>query len=247
MAEEIYAGNAIIYNDEERREAGERWRQEQGGGNYTPPSGDQGGGYYDGQMPAVDQPAEPSYQPEQQPEEMAPEPQPSQHWIAQPENFAEVWYKYDADPNYEDEHYSREQIESLYEHYSYVNPGKTMDQWGPLLDNDEYVTKEIERNNWYDPVKEEAIQQAANHNELLDVYNPEDPEKSAFFEQKEMGDWNDLNWVGKLTAAVTTTDNGVLNAPEWTKKTQAAATIRNPGRDFLLNTRSFLFMIISPP
>jgi len=175
-------------------------------------------GYYSGPMQA----AEPvTVQPEvEQPIE---EPKPSTHYLADPQNFAEVWSRFDQDPNYEDEHYSREQVNALYDYYSYRNQGKTMDQWGPLMDNDEFVTKEIEKNNWYDPVREQEAQQAAAASSNPVDYNPTDPAKQAMMEQKELGDWNDLDWIGKFFASVTTTDQGLGNMPSWTEKTQGVA------------------------
>lgn len=180
-------------------------------------------GYYSGRMGDQQQAAlNPQPMEQAEPEQ----PQPSTAWLANPANFSEVWTKFDQDPNYEDEHYSRQQIDQLYSYYSYRNPGKTMDQWDPLMNNDEFVTKVIEKENWYDPVKEEQIQQAAQAANLPDtaeIYNPTDPTKAAGFEKKEMGDWNQLDWIGKLFAAVTTNDEGVANMPSWTSKTQAAA------------------------
>ena len=210
MSEGIWIGGHYT-DDNERQQIEQEYQSRQGG--YQQPEQQ---GYYSGPMPDADQPQQPEVV-QQEPE---PEPQPSTAYLANPENFAEVWQKFDQDPNYEDEHYSRQQIDTLYDHYNWVNQGASMDQWKPLMDNDEFVTKEIIGHDWYDPNKEAAIQQAATQNEY---YNPEDPTKQAFFEQKEMGDWNDLDWIGKAFTAVTVNDEGLGNMPDWTKKSQAAA------------------------
>ena len=204
------------FTPEEQAEYDKQWSaasgQSTGGGQQAEE------GYYSGPMQA----AEPvTVQPEvEQPIE---EPKPSTHYLADPQNFAEVWSRFDQDPNYEDEHYSREQVNALYDYYSYRNQGKTMDQWGPLMDNDEFVTKEIEKNNWYDPVREQEAQQAAAASTNPVDYNPTDPAKQAMMEQKELGDWNNLDWIGKFFASVTTTDQGLGNMPSWTEKTQGVA------------------------
>lgn len=232
MAEEIYAGDAIIYNDEERREAGERWRQEYGGGgNYTPPSqGGSGeeGGYYDGQMPAVDQPAEPSYQPEQQmqpeqPVEVAPEPQPSNLWLADPVNFTAIEDKY-KDPNYEDEHWSRDQIETLGAEFAYRNQGKPRDQWEPLYDDNEFVVKEMSK--WYDPVKEQEQQEAQSKQGIEQYYSPQNDTERAMFEERETRSWDDLKWWQKGLYAFFPgqADEGLGDAPDWTQKSRDFAT-----------------------
>lgn len=218
MSEGIWIGGHQTTEEErEQIEADYRQRQNEGG-------------YYDGQMPAPYENEQAEVSPDLNPEGLQPEqteqpqqPQPSDHYMANPANFAEVWSKFDQDPNYEDEHYSRQQVESLYDYYNYKNNGKPMDQWGPLMADDEYVTKEIERNNWYDPVREQKIQEAENQNDMLEIYRPENEQQKAFTERRETGDWNDLDWVGQTFAAVTTTDQGLQNAPDWTKKTQAGA------------------------
>ena len=204
------------FTPEEQAEYDKQWSAASGQGTVS------GGeatdeGYYSGPMQA----AEPvTVQPAEQPAE---EPQPSTHWMANPENFAQIWNKFDQDPDYEDEHYTRDQINALYDVYSLRNQGKTMDKWGPLMDNDEFVTKEIEKNNWYDPVREEQAKQAAEEVTNPVNYNPTDPAKQSMMQQKELGDWNDLDWIGKLFAAVSVTDQGLGNMPSWTEKTQGAA------------------------
>ena len=224
MSEGIWIGGHYT-DDEERQQIEQEYRSRQNGGQVYQqdqgqvPAYDQGA-YYAGQMQA----AEPTVQEQAaaMPEQPA-EPQPSTAWMANPANFAEVWQKFDQDPNLQnDDHYSREQVETLYDYYTYKNPGKTMDQWQPLMDNDEFVTKEILRNNWYDPAKEAAAEQAAQ-NAVAEIYNPTDPTKQEFFKQQELGDWDSLDWIGKLSTALTMNDEGVANMPSWIKKPQAAA------------------------
>ena len=220
MAEAEYIGVARRFNEEEQK-AYDQFVAERMG-QSTSDQEPAGGGYYAGQM--GDPNTEGGKAGAVQTEVQVTEPQPSTHWMANPENFAEVWTKFDQDPNYEDEHYSREQVDTLYDYYSHLNPGKPMNQWAPLMDNDKFVTDEIEKYNWYDPVREEKIAEAAqNDNWLTQIYNPSDPQKAAFLEKREMGDWTQLDWIGKLGAAVSTTDEGLQNEPGWTKKTQATA------------------------
>ena len=149
---------------------------------------------------------------------------PADHYLADPQNFAEVYNRFDQDPNYQYEHYSREQINTLYNYYNYQNQGAPMDQWKPLKSDDEFVNSEMLKNNWYDPVKEEQAQQAQQNqlNEIQQIYNPTDPTKAAGFEQKPQGDWNSMDWVSQTFGALQGVDKGVLNKPGWTDKTAAA-------------------------
>ena len=235
MSEGIWIGGHYT-SEEESQQIAQEYNEWKGGGNVG--SGDDGGGgYYDGQMgdPEVSEenqtPSGSDTLAAESDFSNSPEPQPSTNWIVQPENLMEVWNKFDQDPNYEDEHYSREQVENLYDYYSYKNPGLTPDKWSPLMDDDEFVTKEIEKNNWYDPVKDSVGNQTPSGSDsltpgsdsLLSVYNPGDQEKQAFLQEpSEKGSWESLDWIGKLFSAVTTTDNGI-DAPDWTKQTQAGA------------------------
>ena len=180
-------------------------------------------GYYSGPMGGESsQYSVPSTQPAavQSPEQPQ-EPQPSQSWIAQPENFLSVWQKYDQDPDYQDEHYSREQMDTLYSVYSNNNPGVTPDRWKPLMDNDPYLVGEIEKNNWWDPVKEEQAQGTRSADQGTSVYTPTDPNKQGWLQDREAGDWNNLDWIGKASVALSSNDPGLANTPGAVKYTQA--------------------------
>ena len=121
MAEEYWSWGVKKFTPEEQQQViaeNERYRSGKVSSEDVA-----GSGYYSGQMGDQQQTVN-------QPEPMQtigiqqagtgtiqtaePEPQPSQNWIAQPENFMSVWSKYDQDPEYQDEHYSREQMDMLY-------------------------------------------------------------------------------------------------------------------------------------
>ena len=225
MADEYWGWGVKKFTPEEQAAYDKQWAAASSG-NQIAGSGsisETDEGYYSG--PMGQQQSAASNQPAV---EMTPaEPQPSTHYLADPQNFAAVWSKYDQDPNYQDEHYTREQVDSLYDWYTIKNPGKTMDQWGPLMDNDEFVTGEMDRNKWWEPSQqtEASVQQSGTGVQIGDqVYDPTDPAKQAMMQQKELGDWNDLDWIGKLTAAISVTDQGLGNMPSWAEKvTQPAA------------------------
>ena len=225
MAEEYWSWGVKKFTPEEQQQViaeNERYRSGKVSSEDVA-----GSGYYSGQMGDQQQTIN-------QPEPMQtigtqqagvgtiaePEPQPSSAWIAQPENFMSVWQKYDQDPNYQDEHYTRQQMDTLYSVYSANNPGMTPDRWRPLMDNDPYLTGEILKNNWYDPIKEEqAAQQAAGQS--AEIYRPNDENKQGWLQERASGDWENLDWIGKTAVALSSNDAGI-NAPGWTKKTQAA-------------------------
>ena len=229
MAEEYWSWGVKKFTPEEQQQViaeNERYRSGKVSSEDVA-----GSGYYSGQMGDQQQTVN-------QPEPMQtigvqqtgagriqteePEPQPSQNWIAQPENFMQIWTKYDQDPDYQDEHYTREQMDTLYSVYSNNNPGVTPDRWKPLMDNDPYLVGEIEKNNWWDPVKEEqkaAQQQAAASKP--EVYTPEN--QNWIKGDMPTGSWDQLDWIGKTYAATTTTNNDLENQPGWVKKTQAGA------------------------
>ena len=228
MSEGIWIGSHAT-SDEERQElenANNAWKN----GSYQP-SEQVSGGYYDGQMgdsggsaaPAVSQQPivteqEQAAQPEQQ--QAA---QPTTSWIAQPQNLMEVWNKYDQDPEYVDEHYSRDQIETLHDYYSYLNQGATPDKWQTLRDDDPFVTDVIKNQYapWWEPVQED--QGARTEVQAQEVYRPTAPELQGWNEEKPTGDWNDLDWIGKTFSAVSSTSTNMTNAPAWLDKTQAGA------------------------
>ena len=211
--------------DQERAEIEAEWYGKSGSGNAAENPAE--GGYYSGRMgdqqPAINQPEVAQSIGVQQAgvgTVAEPEPQPTTAWIGQPENFMSVWSKYDQDPDYQDEHYSRQQMDTLYSVYSNNNPGMTPDRWKPLMDNDPYLTGEILKNNWYDPIKEEqAAQQAAGQS--AEIYRPNDENKQGWLQERASGDWENLDWIGKTAVALSSNDAGI-NAPGWTKKTQAA-------------------------
>ena len=184
MSEEYWSDGVKKHTEEEQQ----AYDQKVGavtGGNYEQPDN----GYYSGEMGGEPQAPEP-----QAPidngrpgaeealqgimnNEPAPttEPEPVQnHWLADRDHFAEVWANFEADPNYQDEHYTREQMNMLYDYYSSQNHGAPIEQWQSLPADDPFVTQEMEKNNWYDPVKEEQAAQA-NRDPMLDIYNPTDP------------------------------------------------------------------------
>ena len=211
--------------DQERAEIEAEWYGKSGSGNAAENPAE--GGYYSGRMgdqqPAINQPEVAQSIGVQQAgvgTVAEPEPQPTTSWIGQPENFMSIWQKYDADPNYQDEHYTRDQMNMLYSVYSANNPGMTPDRWRPLMDNDPYLTGEILKNNWYDPIKEEqAAQQTAGQSN--EIYRPTDENKQGWLQERASGDWENLDWIGKTAVALSSNDAGI-NAPGWTKKTQAA-------------------------
>ena len=207
--------------DEERQQITDEYNARRGG--YSGDTGGDGsGGYYSGYMGeegGVDSPA--SGQSFVQPQEQAPaaEPQQSQLWLADPQNFATVWNKYDQDPNYEDENWSREQIDTLYDVYSYSNKGKPMEQWSPIMDNDPFVST---MDKWYDPVREQAADEAvAQSQSLTQYYTPRNEREAAMLNIREAGDYNNLNWVGKAAVAIGGNTDGLANLPESTKVTQS--------------------------
>ena len=219
--EGIYIGTRPT-TEQERAEIEAGWGKIDSGYTNNPAEG----GYYSGQMGEPQQ-AEPMQtigirQTEAGEIREAAEPQPSQNWIAQPENFMQIWTKYDQDPDYQDEHYSREQMDTLYSVYSNNNPGVTPDRWKPLMENDPYLVGEIEKNNWWDPVKEEqkAAQQQAAASQP-EVYTPEN--RNWIKDDMATGSWDQLDWIGKAYAATTTTNNDLENQPDWVKKSQAGA------------------------
>ncbi len=181
--------------------------QESGGsGQFAVDSGQAVGG----QEPGTDQQEEQS-------------PAPSQLWIAQPENMIDVWNRYDQDPEYQDEHYTREQINQLHDYMAYRNQGKPVDQWGPLMNDDPFVTDVIKRDNWWEPQPEQGDSAAGTGpqaDQSPTPYTPSDPALQGWNEEREKGDWNQLDWIGKLFTALSTNDPGI-NAPEWTKYSQA--------------------------
>ena len=67
--------------------------------------------YYSGQMPQVEQSQQTITQPAVTDTTVV-ERQPSQLWLADPVNFTQIEDAY-KDPNYQDEHWTREQIEAL--------------------------------------------------------------------------------------------------------------------------------------
>ena len=150
-------------------------------------------------------------------------PAPSQLWIAQPENMIDVWNRYDQDPEYQDEHYTREQINQLHDYMAYRNQGKPVDQWGPLMNDDPFVTDVIQRDNWWEPQPEQGDSAAGTGpqaDQSPTPYTPSDPALQGWNEEREKGDWNQLDWIGKLFTALSTNDPGI-NAPEWTRYSQA--------------------------
>ena len=183
---------------------------------------DQNVGYYDGQMGDVPQDAGGQFPSAEASGEPSPEaePAPSTLWIAQPANLMDVWSKYDQDPEYVDEHYTKEQADTLYDYMSYKNQGKPVDQWTPLMDNDPFVTDVIVRDNWWEPAPEGGDSPVNGQSPEAPAYNPTDPELRGFVEQRPMGDWNNLDWIEKGVASLSTTDPG-LNAPDYTRYTQA--------------------------
>ena len=154
----------------------------------------------------------------------ATEPAPSKLWLADPGNFAEVWSKYDQDPDYQDEHWSRDQIETLYEVYNNRNQGKPMEQWSPLMDDDPYIT---EVDKWWDPVREEAIAAAGTRQSPTATvpYTPRNEREQAFFDQLNLNqgpmDYNALNWQGKFAVSVMGNAAGMENMPGHAKATQS--------------------------
>ena len=101
MAENEYWGWGVKkFTPEEQAEYDKQWaaasgQQSAGNGQQTEE------GYYSGTMAEAAAPV--TVQPAEQPEA---EPQPSKHWITNPQNFAEVWNKFDQDPELEnDGHY----------------------------------------------------------------------------------------------------------------------------------------------
>lgn len=221
MAEEYWSWGVKKFTPEEQQQViaeNERYRSGKVSSEDVA-----GSGYYSGQMGEAPQPEPMQTIGVQQTgagriQTEEPEPQPSQNWIAQPENFMSIWSKYDQDPDYQDEHYSREQMDMLYSVYAANNPGVTPDRWKPLMDNDPYLVGEIEKNNWWDPVKEEqAAQQAAASQP--EVYTPEN--QNWIKDDMATGSWDQLDWIGKAYAATTTTNNDLENQPGWVKKSQA--------------------------
>ena len=226
MAEGIWIGTRPT-TDEERQEIERGWYSQDNGGQE--PAGQ--GGYYDGYM--GDQGAD-SGGGGQAPSGPVPgegpveEAQPSQYWIAQPENMMEIWNRYDQDPEYVDEHYSREQINTLHDYMEYQNQGRPVDQWKPLMSNDRFVTDEIERNNWWEPVDQVsgARDQGSGSGDSPVkgqspvTYTPSDPKLQGWTKEQELGDWDQMDWIGKLGVALSSNDPGI-NAPEYTRYTQA--------------------------
>ena len=186
--------------------------------NYQP-AGDAGQpaevGYYSGYMGEEAGPVQ-DVQP-------AAAPQPSTRYLADPANFAEVWSRYDQDPDYQDEHYTREQIDGLYDYYSYRNQGKPMDQWERLMDDDPYVVGEMDRNQWWEPRDSGQNGDRPVEGSVPQASQVLSEKWSEWTEEKPVGDWNDLDWIGKLSTAVTISDQNLANTPEWVNKTQAAA------------------------
>jgi len=219
MAEAEYIGVARRFNDEEKaayeqyyaEHTGAVSQPQESAGYYDGYMGDNGGASLDtgGQFPSAGAAGEPSTVQDQ-------EPQASQLWIAQPENMLDIWNRYDQDPNYVDEHYTRDQINTLYEYMGYQNQGKPVDQWGPLMDNDPFVTDVIQKDNWWEPVKED---QGATIKDQ--TYKPSDPALQGWNQERELGDWEQLDWIGKLGVAISNNESGI-NAPSYVKKTQAA-------------------------
>ncbi len=204
--------------DEERQQIESGWKTGNYYGEPQQPQQDSGGdGYYDGQMASADQPTQPITAGSTNNTERM----PADHYLANPVNFAEVYNKFAADPNYEDEHYTREQIETLNSEYQYRNQGKDISEYEPLYNDNEFVTKVMSK--WYDPNKEEAIEAAANQTDMGQYYTPQNEVEEAFQTAKPMGDWNDLDVVGKATVALTSNDEGVANMPDWARVTQAGA------------------------
>ena len=223
MADEYWSWGVKKFTPEEQQqviEDNERYRAGISDNYETNPAE---GGYYSGAMgDESNQSPVPSTQPAAGTvTELQPEPQPSTNWIAQPENFLSVWQKYDADPNYEDEHYTKEQMEMLYNVFSANNPDVTPDRWKPLMDNDPYLVGEIEKNKWWDPVKEEqkAAQQAAAGQ--TEVYTPKN--QNWVKDDMATGSWDQLDWIGKTYAATTRTNNELENQPGWVKISQAGS------------------------
>lgn len=231
MSEGIWIGDHQT-TDEERQEIErnyQAWKNgttqpDNGGGEV---SGNEGG-YYAGQMPQVEQPVQqqPEYIPSEeaaQPIEQQPAPQPSPLWLADPVNFTAVEDKY-KDPNYQDEHWSREQIEALGSEFAYRNQGKPRDQWEPLYDDNEFVVKEMSK--WYDPIAEQQQEKARNKYAIEEYYTPQTEEEKSFFQDREAKSWDDLKWWQKGLYAFFPgqSDEGLGDAPDWTKKTRDAAT-----------------------
>jgi hypothetical protein len=207
--------------DEERQQIESGWNT----GNYygepeQPQQQDAGGNdYYGGQMSAADQPIQP-----QQPNAEAPlntERTVADHPLADPAYFAEIYNKYATDPNYEDEHYTREQIETLNSEYQYRNKGKDISEYEPIYSDNEFYIKEMSK--WYNQKTEDAIEEAANQTDMSQVYKPQNEVEEAFQTAKPVGDWNNLDWIGKGVVALTSNDEGVTNMPEWTKLSQGGA------------------------
>ena len=220
----------VIEENERFRSGGEAVQQDTGGGYYDGQMGDSGGSAAPAvtQQPTVTEQEQtvPTFyeagvqaaQPEQQPEA-----QPTTSWIAQPQNLMEVWNKYDQDPDYVDEHYSRDQIETLHDYYSYLNQGATPDKWQTLRDDDPFVTDVIKNQYapWWEPVQED--QGARTEVQAQEVYRPTAPELQGWNEEKPTGDWNDLDPIAQFTAAISSTTTNMSNAPAWLDKTQAGA------------------------
>ncbi len=230
---ELWSGVARIYNAEERQEASRRYQEEYNNEAAKETS------YYSGTMGERQEPEQITVKAELAPSNQMiggmsadlqdePEPQPSTHWIAQPENFMEVWSKYDQDPDYEDEHYSRAQIDMLYNVYSHNNPDTTPDRWKPLMDNDPYLVGEIEKNQWYDPNRE-AAKTTQQTTQNTDIYKPTDPNKQGWVRasEREVGDWNNLDTVAQIITALSSSDKDLANQPGYVKYTQAGSQAFN--------------------
>ena len=205
--------------DEERQQIESGWSTGNYYGEPEQPQQDAGGNdYYGGQMPSADQPIQP-----QQPNAEAPlntERTVADHPLADPAYFAEIYNKYATDPNYEDEHYTREQIETLNSEYQYRNQGKDISEYEPIYSDNEFYIKEMSK--WYNQKTEDAIEEAANQTDMSQVYKPQNEVEEAFQTAKPVGDWNNLDWIGKGVVALTSNDEGVTNMPDWTKGTQSA-------------------------
>ena len=205
------------------------------GGNYEQPDN----GYYSGEMgdePARNEPQAPidngrpgaeealqGIMGEEQP--VSTEPQPSTHFLADPTNFMDVWNRYDQDPGYEDPNWTRTQMDTLYSVYSHNNPGATPDQWKPLMDNDPFVTDVLEKDAWYDPVREEQAKQQAQQTptamESAEQLLRSDETKQGWFDEKATRSWDQLDWIAKLTTAIGGNASSLSDAPAWLDKSQA--------------------------
>lgn len=203
--------------DEERQQIESGWSTGNYYGEPEQPQQETGGNdYYGGQMPSVDQPIQP-----QQPNAEAPtntERTVADHPLADPAYFAEIYNKYATDPNYEDEHYTREQIETLNSEYQYRNQGKDISEYEPIYSDNEFYIKEMSK--WYNQKTEDTIEEAANQTDMSQVYKPQNEVEEAFQTAKPVGDWNNLDWIGKGVVALTSNDEGVTNMPDWTKLSQ---------------------------